>query len=53
MAEYESSHLLRRRQLLGGALALPLVGLNTARAAAKPLVVGGLPVTCNLTLPIA
>ncbi len=48
-------HSPRRRQLLGGALALPLVGMGGANAAApaKPLQVGGLPVTCNLTLPIA
>lgn len=48
-------HSPRRRQLIGGALSLPLVGMGTARAAApaKPLQVGGLPVTCNLTLPIA
>lgn len=48
-------HSLRRRQLIGGALSLPLVGMGTARAAGpvKPLQVGGLPVTCNLTLPIA
>ena len=42
--------MLNRRQLLGTALAgaaLPAV------AAAKPLIVGGLPVTCNLTLPVA
>lgn len=43
-----------RRQLLRGALAsaLPLLGLPAA-AAPAPLVVGGLPVTCNLTLPVA
>jgi NitT/TauT family transport system substrate-binding protein len=48
-------HSPRRRQLLGGALALPLVGMGGAAhaAAARPLQVGGLPVTCNLTLPIA
>lgn len=47
-------HSPRRRQLLGGALALPLAGMGTsAHAAAAPLRVGGLPVTCNLTLPIA
>lgn len=48
-------HSPRRRQLLGGALALPLAGMGgTAHAAApRPLQVGGLPVTCNLTLPIA
>ncbi|BDT60794.1 hypothetical protein MasN3_42880 [Massilia varians] len=47
-------HSPRRRQLLGGALALPLVGMGTgAHAAPAPLRVGGLPVTCNLTLPIA
>lgn len=43
-----------RRQLLRGALAtaLPTLGLP-AMAAPGPLIVGGLPVTCNLTLPIA
>ncbi|MEO6277974.1 ABC transporter substrate-binding protein [Roseateles sp.] len=45
---------LGRRQLLQGAVAsaLPLLGLPAA-AASGPLIVGGLPVTCNLTLPIA
>jgi NitT/TauT family transport system substrate-binding protein len=45
---------LDRRQLLRGAVAsaLPVLGLP-ALAADKPLIVGGLPVTCNLTLPIA
>ena len=45
---------LARRQLLRGALAgaLPALGLPAA-AASGPLVVGGLPVTCNLTLPVA
>ena len=49
-------HALRRRQVLKGALAAaaPLVLPAPAQAAeAKPLIVGGLPVTCNLTLPIA
>jgi NitT/TauT family transport system substrate-binding protein len=49
-------HLLRRRQLLKGALAAALpLGSSAAAAkdAAPPLAVGGLPVTCNLTLPIA
>ncbi len=48
-------HSPRRRRLLGGALSLPLVGMGGASAAARPgpLQVGGLPVTCNLTLPIA
>ncbi len=47
--------LLRRRQLLKGALAgaLPLAVPSLAFAAAEPLMVGGLPVTCNLTLPVA
>jgi NitT/TauT family transport system substrate-binding protein len=54
----EHEHSVRRRQLLGGALAFPAVGLGGAllpslARAADPLVVGGLPVTCNLTLPIA
>ena len=35
-----------------GAVASALVP-TLARAAAKPLVVGGLAVTCNLTLPVA
>jgi NitT/TauT family transport system substrate-binding protein len=45
----------QRRQLMKGALAaaMPLALPALARAAQKPLVVGGLPVTCNLTLPVA
>src|SRR6187402_3674038 len=53
-----SSNLLGRRQLLQGAMAaaLPLslygcAGDKDARR--EPLIVGGLPVTCNLTLPVA
>ncbi len=50
------SHLLRRRQVLQWALvgALPagLASCGTDRRN-KPLLVGGLPVTCNLTLPVA
>jgi NitT/TauT family transport system substrate-binding protein len=47
--------LLRRRQLLKGALAgaLPLAVPSLAVAAGNDVVVGGLPVTCNLTLPVA
>jgi NitT/TauT family transport system substrate-binding protein len=47
--------LVRRRQVLKGALAtaLPLAVPSLALAAPDPLIVGGLPVTCNLTLPIA
>jgi NitT/TauT family transport system substrate-binding protein len=41
---------LGRRQVLASALALPSL---PAWAAPKPLLVGGLPVTCNLTLPVA
>ncbi|WP_426102197.1 ABC transporter substrate-binding protein [Massilia sp. TSP1-1-2] len=46
---------LRRRQVLTGALAsaLPLAVPSLAFAAPEPLIVGGLPVTCNLTLPVA
>jgi NitT/TauT family transport system substrate-binding protein len=48
---------MNRRQLLQGftAAALPLGALScsTDKAPANSLVVGGLPVTCNLTLPIA
>jgi len=48
-------HCVDRRQLLHGALAaaLPVLALPASAAAAKPLVVGGLAVTCNLTLPVA
>ena len=44
-----------RRQVLAGALAaaLPALAPSVSAAAAKPLLVGGLPVTCNLTLPVA
>ena len=49
--------LLLRRDLLRSALGAVLPALiwpGTASAAApKPLLVGGLPVTCNLTLPVA
>lgn len=46
---------LRRRQVLKGALAsaLPLGLPSLAFAGNDPLIVGGLPVTCNLTLPVA
>jgi NitT/TauT family transport system substrate-binding protein len=46
---------LDRRQVLGGMLAaaLPAVARPASAAAAKNLVVGALPVTCNLTLPVA
>ena len=48
-------HFRRRRSLLLGAAAaaLPIVDVGNALAARGPLVVGGLPVTCNLTLPVA
>src|SRR6187455_2341169 len=53
-----SAHLLQRRQLLQGAMAavLPLSLYGCAgdkNARREPLIVGGLPVTCNLTLPVA
>ena len=56
-AAFLTEHLRRRRQLLKGALgaALPF-GMPAMAGAAQdlaPLAVGGLPVTCNLTLPIA
>jgi NitT/TauT family transport system substrate-binding protein len=47
---------LTRRQLLKAALAaaaLPLVPLSCGDDPRRALVVGGLPVTCNLTLPVA
>jgi NitT/TauT family transport system substrate-binding protein len=52
-----SAHLLDRRQLLQGAMAaalpLSLYGCAREKGGHQPLVVGGLPVTCNLTLPVA
>jgi NitT/TauT family transport system substrate-binding protein len=52
-----SVYFHQRRQLLLGAAAaaavLPLGGLSCARRENEPLQVGGLPVTCNLTLPVA
>jgi NitT/TauT family transport system substrate-binding protein len=44
-----------RRRLLRGAFAaaLPAIARPAAAATARPMVVGGLPVTCNLTLPVA
>ena len=46
---------MNRRSFVVGAAAaaIPLGRLERAMAAPKPLVVGGLPVTCNLTLPVA
>src|SRR5580693_1325620 len=52
----ESRHFLRRRQILQGAIAaaLPASLLSCAgENKHKSLIVGGLPVTCNLTLPVA
>lgn len=53
-------HALNRRQVLQGLMAatLPLSTLSCGKgpggtAKGDPLVVGGLPVTCNLTLPVA
>ena len=47
--------LLGRRQVITGALAasLPLGAWRAAASGSDGLTVGGLPVTCNLTLPIA
>jgi NitT/TauT family transport system substrate-binding protein len=55
MDDQPGSFQLRRRQILTGALAsaLPLAVPSLALAAPEPLIVGGLPVTCNLTLPVA
>jgi NitT/TauT family transport system substrate-binding protein len=52
------SHRVGRRRILqglAGAAALPFLGCAADKDGKKrePLVVGGLPVTCNLTLPIA
>lgn len=50
------AHSARRRSLLRAALAAsvaPLVGACDSRPKKDELVIGGLPVTCNLTLPVA
>ncbi|HVO47898.1 MAG TPA: ABC transporter substrate-binding protein [Steroidobacteraceae bacterium] len=46
---------LTRREALKGiaAAALPLGAVGCSRTPANSLIVGGLPVTCNLTLPVA
>jgi NitT/TauT family transport system substrate-binding protein len=52
----EFRHFLRRRQVLQCALAAAMPGSLLSCTAEKKnpsLIVGGLPVTCNLTLPIA
>jgi NitT/TauT family transport system substrate-binding protein len=52
----ESAHFQRRRQILQGAIAAALPANLLSCASEKKqrtLIVGGLPVTCNLTLPIA
>jgi len=52
----KSRRFLRRRQILQGAIAavLPASLLSCAgEKKEKSLIVGGLPVTCNLTLPVA
>ena len=54
--EPESERLLERRRVLQGVLAasLPVSLLScAAKEQHKALIVGGLPVTCNLTLPVA
>jgi NitT/TauT family transport system substrate-binding protein len=47
------AHFRRRRSLLIAAAGAAAIPLRIARAAPQPLVVGGLAVTCNLTLPVA
>src|SRR5690348_7388843 len=50
----ESRHGLNRRQVMGGmfAAAVPAIPIPALGASGAHLVVGGLPVTCNLTLPV-
>jgi NitT/TauT family transport system substrate-binding protein len=51
-----SPHQLHRRRILQAMMAAPLAGSLVAcggDTSANELVVGGLPVTCNLTLPVA
>ncbi len=48
------AHDARRRRLMGGMLAAAGLPLSMQAAASeRDLLVGGLPVTCNLTLPVA
>ena len=50
----QANATLQRRRMLCGALAWAVPAAGQAQAAApKPLQVGGLPVTWNLTLPVA
>ena len=52
----DSVDRLGRRQLLRAGMAmalLPAVAQRASAATSPPLLVGGLPVTCNLTLPVA
>jgi NitT/TauT family transport system substrate-binding protein len=56
MHDLEFAHFLRRRQILQGAIAAAVpAGLWSCGGgkSQSALLVGGLPVTCNLTLPIA
>jgi NitT/TauT family transport system substrate-binding protein len=50
-----SGHSLSRRRVLLGlaGAALPLATVSCAKPKSNALAVGGLPVTCNLTLPVA
>ena len=50
-----TAHFLRRRQVLRSvvAAAMPFGAVSCSSQKQKPLEVGGLPVTCNLTLPVA
>ena len=55
-ANQATPHFLRRRQVLRGVIAAaagPFGTLSCTTQKQKPLQVGGLPVTCNLTLPVA
>ena len=55
-AHYDPTNFFTRRQVLKGLLAaaaLPLGTLSCSETKQDSLLVGGLPVTCNLTLPVA
>jgi NitT/TauT family transport system substrate-binding protein len=56
VCHYTSLHFRQRRRLLVGAAAaavVPFGGFSCSESESGALVVGGLPVTCNLTLPVA
>lgn len=48
-----TTRILRRELMFGAAASAVAFGVSGCKKTTPPLVVGGLPVTCNLTLPVA